>query len=103
MASTTITVFTTPRYGLLSAAGGKPPVSPFNRAGFAPPVQIEVPEFLTTFFKISAAAKGMAAKGDSGAKLKEYRLALKVRQGLVCLLVCLCVRLFVCSFVRSFV
>ncbi|CAM9970530.1 unnamed protein product, partial [Laminaria digitata] len=44
---------------------------------FAPPVQIEVPEFLTTFFKISAAAKGMAAKNDSVAKLKEYRLALK--------------------------
>lgn len=50
---------------------------------FAPPVLIEVPEFLTTFFKISAAAKGMAAKSDSAAKLKEYRLVLKVSGFLV--------------------
>eukprot|EP00752_Nemacystus_decipiens_P018201 g16330.t1 len=44
---------------------------------FAPPVQIEVPEFLTTFFKISAVAKRLAARSDSAAKLSEYRSALK--------------------------
>lgn len=50
-------------------------------AVFAPPVQIEVPEFLTTFFKISAIAKGLASRSDSAAKLKEYRTALKVEYG----------------------
>ena len=50
-----------------------------SRAVFAPPVQVEVPEFLTTFFKISAVAKRLAARSDSAAKLSEYRNALKVR------------------------
>lgn len=48
-------------------------------AVFAPPIQIEVPEFLTTFFKISSVAKRLAACSDSAAKLSEYRDALKVR------------------------
>lgn len=37
-----------------------------------------MPEFLTTFFKISAVAKRLAARSDSAAKLGEYRGALKV-------------------------
>lgn len=50
----------------------------FHDAVFTPPVQIEVPEFLTTFFKISSVAKRLAARSDSAAKLIEYRGALKV-------------------------
>ncbi|CAM9433698.1 unnamed protein product [Scytosiphon promiscuus] len=46
---------------------------------FAPPMQIEVLEFLTTFFKISTVAKRLAARSDSTAKLDEYRAALKER------------------------
>ncbi len=45
---------------------------------FAPPIQIEVPEFLTTFFKISAVAKTLASRSGAAAKLAEYRVALKV-------------------------
>ncbi|CAM9259846.1 unnamed protein product, partial [Discosporangium mesarthrocarpum] len=40
---------------------------------------IEVPEFLTTFFKISAATKGLTGKRDTPQKLREYRDALKAR------------------------
>lgn len=47
---------------------------------FAPKVQIEVPEFLTTFFKISAVAKELASRRDAASRLKEYRVALKVCQ-----------------------
>ncbi|CAM9658062.1 unnamed protein product, partial [Choristocarpus tenellus] len=43
------------------------------------PIYIEVPEFLTTFFKISSTAKGMTGKRDSALLLKEYREALKAR------------------------
>ncbi|CAM9668875.1 unnamed protein product, partial [Hapterophycus canaliculatus] len=44
-------------------------------------MQIEVLEFLTTFFKMSAVAKRLAARSDSAAKLNEYRAALKERLG----------------------
>lgn len=56
----------------------------FHDAVFTSSVQIEVPEFLTTFFKISAVAKRLAARSDSAAKLIEYRVALKVGMLYVC-------------------
>ncbi|CAM9197393.1 unnamed protein product [Ascophyllum nodosum] len=46
---------------------------------FAPPMQIEVSEFLAAFFKMSMVAKELTAKSDSAVKLKEYREALKER------------------------
>lgn len=49
-----------------------------HAAVFAPKVQIEVPEFLTTFFKISAVAKGLASRRDATSRMREYRVALKV-------------------------
>lgn len=54
-------------------------ISPPTKGAFTSPVQIEVPKFLTTFFKISTAAKGMAWKPDAAFRLKEYREALKVK------------------------
>lgn len=45
---------------------------------FAPQVQIDVSRFLTTFFKMSAAVKGMSVGRDAALRIAEYRVALKV-------------------------
>ncbi|CAM9515707.1 unnamed protein product [Ectocarpus fasciculatus] len=63
----------------LFGAGGDTADADVCDGAFAPPLQIEVPEFLTTFFKISAVAKRLAAQSDSAARLSEYRAALKER------------------------
>ncbi|CAM9242050.1 unnamed protein product, partial [Ectocarpus sp. 8 AP-2014] len=63
----------------LFGVGGDAADADLCDGAFAPPVQIEVPEFLTTFFKISTVAKRLAAQSDSAARLSEYRAALKER------------------------